>query len=351
MNTNVTNRRTEGKLTDALLILDCGLPTQQSFQGRITGLNGLVFEGVPINPPGRTRSRTVRVTNIRANPAGLGIPTGTAEFPEPEVRAAISIRGPAPVVVMSSVVLLGSPLLGLVLRMRGPNDAEGRLPNMFQDAADRNEALAADPTRTDAVSHVSIRFKEGYADAFRTASREAAKTGATAKALVTGTRFLVRFYGVPDHVQVFVTTRDMIPVSVERSAAVAVKAVLVSGTDSNGGGGVVPAPGVVPVGTGGSTVGVPIDRVRVSGGFGLAVWEWVSNDPNSPVTVEDVTFAILFAAERGHKPKGFIRMSGSLAPISTVTTSSDVSVPVPRFIDTGSTRTVFALTGERTPGA
>lgn len=45
------------------------------FQGRQAGVNSILFAGVPIDPPGTSGQRVVRITNIRANAAMLGIST------------------------------------------------------------------------------------------------------------------------------------------------------------------------------------------------------------------------------------------------------------------------------------
>ena len=55
----------------------CGRPNV--FQGRIGALqnpnqyNAVTFVGVPLDPPGTAFIRTLRITNIRANAAQLGI--------------------------------------------------------------------------------------------------------------------------------------------------------------------------------------------------------------------------------------------------------------------------------------
>jgi len=41
------------------------------FQGRQSGANQIIFMGVPVDPPGNGHTRTLRITNIRANPNTL----------------------------------------------------------------------------------------------------------------------------------------------------------------------------------------------------------------------------------------------------------------------------------------
>ncbi|MFO0504173.1 MAG: hypothetical protein ACK527_18500 [Acidobacteriota bacterium] len=43
------------------------------YQGRQSGANSLVWLGVPIDPPGTTATRIIRITNVRANANQLGV--------------------------------------------------------------------------------------------------------------------------------------------------------------------------------------------------------------------------------------------------------------------------------------
>jgi hypothetical protein len=74
----------------------CGRPNV--FQGRFGfgnnlnngAVNSVSWLGVPLDPPGTTTSRTLRITNIRANAHGLGI---NSSFFQSYVQASISING------------------------------------------------------------------------------------------------------------------------------------------------------------------------------------------------------------------------------------------------------------------
>jgi hypothetical protein len=67
------------------------------FQGRqaIAGANGgvtnsVVWLGVPLDPPGTTTNRTIRITNVRANAVGLGI---SSTFTTSQIQMNISVSG------------------------------------------------------------------------------------------------------------------------------------------------------------------------------------------------------------------------------------------------------------------
>src|SRR5262249_31824415 len=154
---------------------------------------------------------------------------------------------------------------------------------------------------------------------------------------------MAKFYNIPPDVQVFVTTRDVAAGTTRASADRRyLKAVLVPDSDANGGGGSEPKPGAVPAGTGGATDGVPIARLQTSGGSAFAVWEWVSNDPASSFTLEDVSFSVVLAVKPGASLSGVLNVSGSFAPLSTAT-FSDFDAPVPRFVQTGQPLPAFSF--------
>jgi hypothetical protein len=92
------------------LVYGCGRPNV--FQGRLasrTQLNEIVFVGVPFDPAGPGRSRTLRFTNIRANAMTFG-----------PIIAAISISGGTNVIVTPSQVQLATLAQGLTASVPKP---------------------------------------------------------------------------------------------------------------------------------------------------------------------------------------------------------------------------------------
>jgi len=330
-NVNVTNPGIDGQTTDALLVMEEGASSGwQAIAGRREGQASVIFENVRLSPPGPVGERRIRLTNLRGNISQLVMPLASGEFPDPEVRVYITVTGTAPVTVSNNLLPVALPLLGLTTMIRGGEFMDVGLPHRFLRPEEVNEDLIRDPRNVDAVTSLTIRFGEAYAHAFKTRSEE----GSSA---TNGTRFIVRFFNVPDHVRLFVTTRDAVYPVAQRSSLAAAKALLVSGPDFRGAGGKVPED--VPLGSGGRTTGVPITELPVHGGVAFAVWEWVRSG-SRPAVVEQVYFGAVLALEPDQSAAGIVLASFCFAPMSRVTTASP-SEPAPRFIDTGISRSAF----------
>jgi hypothetical protein len=83
----------------------CGRPN--AFQGRLNGLNSVVFLGVPMDPPGATGKRILRFTNLRANATAFGT------TPAP-IEAFVSVSGALAIIISSPVQTVGFSETGLV---------------------------------------------------------------------------------------------------------------------------------------------------------------------------------------------------------------------------------------------
>lgn len=338
LNTNITSSRQAGRFTEARLLSDDGL----SMAGTLEHHNVILFANVPVEGPG-TKKQNLRITNLRLSVAALGAPDRALEsgrFPDTNVVAAISITGDWPPALITPTVIMGYPRLALSLRLLGQHEEE-RPPFRFRDRAERNERLTVDPTANDAVISFCVEFKEYFQNAFKTGAQEAG-TADGLSATVHGTRMLLKFFNVPEHVHVFVTTTDVNPSDgAHNGRRHPVKAVLATGSDANGcGGGLLT--GVSP--NTATADGLPIMRIAVREGFGFAVWEWVNEARNPQTPMEHVRFGVVLGVESGHEPLGALSVSGNLAPLSTVGTSSDTEA-VPRFVEVQSPRTVFLFGG------
>lgn len=76
---------------------------------------------------------------------------------------------------------------------------------------------------------------------------------------------------------------------------------------------------------------IPVVRLQSFGPSFIAVWEW--ND------AREVRFGVLLAATPGEAAAGIGTVSGSLGPLSTVTTASEGAMtPIPRFARTQAPR-------------
>ena len=97
----------------------CGRPNV--FQGR-TALaisnggqtNSVVWLGVPLDPPGTTTSRTIRITNIRANAVGVGV---SSTFTVAQIQMNISVSGQTAVSINNPQQIVAYVQRGLVTKV------------------------------------------------------------------------------------------------------------------------------------------------------------------------------------------------------------------------------------------
>jgi hypothetical protein len=141
-----------------------------------------------------------------------------------------------------------------------------------------------------------------------------------------GTRFIIRFFNVPNGVRIATPAR-LLGTATGGHVLTIVK---VPGTDANGAGAL------------NSTL-TPASEVTITGGFGFVVYEVIDCNP---FTVENVIVPI-WAASRANTANdlpavGTLQVSAAFAPLSTVTTSNR-DAPEPRFVDTGANRSMFTL--------
>ena len=374
--------------------LGCALGTQAGNgnhpvpqYGTRTAVNTLQWNGaylpVPLIGTGATANPAtlvLRVTNMRGNVSQLGVPSGEGVFPSAQVTAFISISSSTAVPVTNNVLNIGIPLLGLIARFRGPNQEDVTLPivspqcvTQFLDGSD----ISGDRDGDEDFPHgtigdgdddddsndgaFSVRLSEGYASSFKTLGTSTV-TPATAQVergfptpssncipvatstadpggcggATQGTRFILRFYNVPNGVRIATPARlvgttseefeDLDPAPPGHQLVI----VKVAGTDANGAGAL------------NSTLS-PSSEVTITGGFGYVVYEVVNDNP---FAVENVIVPI-WVAYRANTANdlpavGTLQASAAFAPLSTVTTSNP-DAPEPRFVDTGANRSMFTL--------
>ena len=128
------------------------------FQGVQTGVNTIAWTGVPIDAPGTSGTRVIRVTNIRANAFQLGvsstlIPTQISEIISVNPSQTVTISQPPGGSVVGSV----SP--GLL--------AKTIIPLAYQQCADVNTFLLSPPGRVVTDSGIGVTATEGFAYSFK----------------------------------------------------------------------------------------------------------------------------------------------------------------------------------------
>ncbi|MGB9604919.1 MAG: hypothetical protein ACPL88_03460, partial [Bryobacteraceae bacterium] len=407
LNTNITSRLVADPASEALLLIDDPAPAFQNpctsttgctqtgtgtglpyatagpdggtppvqvrnvYQARNAAANSLVWLGVPIDPPGTTASRILRIKNVRANANQLGV---SATLVPTQIVMFVSISGETSVAVNNPQQIVGYVLPGLSVSWRNAcsSDSLSSAGASFLQCVSTNSDLAGDPTKSFSTTAFRIRFSEGFATAFK--KRNVATSGTTPTATGpqnspngvdplsgalyntetgfynpafpnvnglnvagladSGTRFRVVFSNVPAGVQVFVGTREI--ATTESTVLHLVT------TDANGAG-AYSATAATSSGTDQCGVGYSIAPVSISGGTGIAVWEVMETNPLLPGRVEvPVVIAYKANTAAGLPGLGTMTASASFAPISTVSTQSS-SAPLPRFADTGSARNVVVI--------
>ena len=323
LNTEISNRLSSGNLlTGIVFTIDSGAsPVPILMQPYLSSANTLVYTGVPISMPAQG-SVTIRIAGIRAN--ATRIPTGQ------QIIATLALNGAS---LAGSTVMLpvGTPQKGLYA---------GFTAKLV--CAQNGSPLPSEVNFTNLIAtHTafsSIRFTEGFADAFGT---QAAPAYFNAD---SGQRVIVQFSGFPSDARLFVP--DVIagsdavtatsggdfglPVfggqyvpSTEGSLLLA----RVSGASSTGVGGTpVYKPG--PASSGPVTFDT-VSELQMSSGTFYVVYEVVDANQSRMESAQ-------FPAFLGLLPDGnrVASTTGShiyLAPSSTVTTAS-ASEAIPRFL-------------------
>jgi len=411
LNTNITSRLTADPASEALLLIDDPAPANQNpctstagcshkgtgtglpyatagpdgtpaseggpiavrnvYQARYAAANSLVWLGVPVDPPGTTATRILRIKNVRANANQLGV---SSTLVPTQIVMFVSISGETSVAVNNPQQIVGYVLPGLSVSWRNAcsTDSLAGAGASYLQCVSVNSSLAGDPTASFSTTAFRIRFSEGFATSFKkrnvattpttptATAAQAAPTGVdpssgqlyntetgfynpafpttnglnVAGLADTGTRFRVVFSNVPAGVQVFVGTRDI--ATTESTVLHLVT------TDANGAG-AYSATAATSTGTDQCGKTYSVAPVSISGGTGIAVWEVMQTDPLLPGRVEvPVVIAYKANTAAGLPGLGTMTAAASFAPISTVTTQS-ASAPLPRFADTGAARNVVVI--------
>jgi hypothetical protein len=347
------------------------------YQARLTGVNQVTFFGVPIDPPGTSGHRIIRITNVRGNANQLGV---SSTLVPTQIVANISVNPP-------NLLPLNNPQQTVAFVARGLTSSV-RDAVTFIQCISANSDIAGDPTKAlqtggQNAQQFGIRFDEGFPSAWKERNiqvhlsntaggiaspqypGDAAQdvpganyfsesgfevNGVTPVGAVpngygpfggalsanaafpstrglnlagtanAGTRLFLNFGAVPNGTQIFVPTRISLVIPAANNL-VSGFAVLTS-TDANGGGGFSPT-------AGNST---NLAAVTVTGATGLAVYEILFTDPFNTERLT-VPIAIAFAANAGNnlpQPGVQSTISTGFAPLSNVGTASDTA-PIPRF--------------------
>jgi len=340
--------------------------------------NVLVWQGIPVNPPGSNRTRTFRITNVRANASGLGssqtlIPT--------QIVAYISVFPQGTLPIDNPQQTVGYVQPGLLFDVRncantGGRNTGGQTPFQCRSVSSdiyntpTSGTLPSNSASADTI--FGLRYREGFQTAFkpRLAPAQAAlsmtsgqvfnaesgfvnstigsATGGSQPGVAdTGTRLAARFVNVPANVRIFVSTTNVVALSTSSAAAVLVttdpSGASALGTTGN------PSAPVGPISIACSqlsTATTPGVEVPLTSGTGLAVWEVTSTDPNVNETlIFHMGYAFVANAAAGQPALGTSTIIGNFAPFYSAAGAGSASsgLPVPRFTASTTSTALFTI--------
>ncbi|HWP84321.1 MAG TPA: hypothetical protein VNN17_03985 [Terriglobia bacterium] len=369
LNTTVTSRLTADPWSEALLLIDEPQPNDQKFcsasnlnvfplnascpitgtgtgegtyngspgrpnifQARQASTNSTTWLGVPLNAPPFRAPRVMRITNLRVNANQLGIPPAGTPM---KIIGSIKINtgGANPVslpvtdlgiIVAESINSLDFSVQDVITQPHCETHSPGQsvlqlryrelFPAVFRR---RNIAVTSQDPLGSTGNQDALGFPYQTESGFY--NRNLPPPDGTAGLADHGTRLIARFNNVPNMVQVMVQTNP---------SSGTVSAQLIN-TDINGAGPFSAIPPTTSLPGMGNVFPVPI-----VGGTGRAVWEIINSDPQATETLPILvtTFFTSGGTFPTSPPIGTSTVTGSLAPLSTVNTSSS-STPIPRFVD------------------
>jgi hypothetical protein len=331
------------------LIVNENFAAAHVYQGVLAPGNtfSVLFAGVTI-PAGTVA--TIRITNIRiAVPAASGV----AGLPTP-VQEIVTTSPVGIVPITTPVQIVGYVQPSFEFSVTSCTGGSGGTTS-FQQCISQ--------PRTAGDLHFGIKFKELFPTAFKPvlppggevtlpsllAVNNNSETGLfftaadasyTREKATQGTRLIVKFTGIPDGVDIFVTDREIAGAS---ASSTTITALNVPDADVNGAGGTMSASdgaqakcgGVLQVGNG--IVPPPADLVAVNvnadRSIMWAVWEVTASDPN---LIESLVFGVevSYTAQTSAGLPGLTTVpgavNGTLAPLSTDVTAS-ATAKRPRF--------------------
>lgn len=406
LNTNVTSRLLNSPVSEAILTIDEPVPANQRlcspastspvvpcvvtpapgnitgvnyagaspvttpnvFLGEQAGANSIVWRGIPVDAPGTTGTRVIRITNVRANANQLGV---SSTLIPSQIITFISATSSTSIPINNPQQTTGFVLPGLSFSVRNAaNDASLATAGLSAlQCNSLNKDIAGDNTK--AVSAVSgyLRFMEGFASSFKPRNAAAFTSADVSPAPIAqdqlgsiyntetgfynpvlaitnssnsaglanqGTRLMARFNNIPQGVQLFVgvyeTGATATTGGTGGAGAVGSRVRLIS-TDATGAGAFSAA----------SATSGNYAPVTLSGGSGVAVWEVMRADSILTETVDiPMAFAFVSNTTANLPALGTGTVNGNFAPISTVTTASS-SAPIPRFADTATNRNAIVV--------
>jgi len=382
LSTNITSRLISGTASEAMLLIDEPLSTQSTavaqylcpapgncpmtaassigvgnytgagagrenvYQAVKAGENSLAWLGVPVDPPGTSGNRVLRMVNVRADAASVGV---SSTLIPSNIIMYITISGTGALPLANNTLNVAYVARGMRFTATGGtyNQCEpavaGASPNPFSltfteqfGTAFRHNSPEVDwDPATAGVQNITNQYRPGtiYNSESMWSSTGLLPAGNSAAGVAgvasQGTRLIARFSNVPLYVKLYVAN------SATNGAGDIAN--IVSNHDSSGAGGSVTQTGAVS----GST------QISISNGAGVAVWEVIRSNPGA---ISALTFPVDVVYGSNPLPElGTATVTGNYAPTSNLNTMQLISVaPAPRFVNDPQSATTFTITSCQT---
>jgi len=332
------------------------------FRGLVTG-NQVQFIGIPVDAPGTANTRVFRITNIRANAAGISAgPSGTPG----SIQALISASGSTSVPINNPTQIVGFVQGGITFSTRVRTDKTAT-PNTNTNIG---FAQCSSLSRTTSIGTFILEFKEGFPSSFKTRGVQGGQavpgniynteSGFTSLATGMGT---TNTYGYADSATRLKAVLNNIPAGVNVYASLASSGSPNVTTAGTGG-----ADAVLITGEAGAVINTPatntdfcrpseigggcassMAQLAVVNGTATAVWEVTgANALQTDSYFVWITFNYSANAAQNSPPPGTATITGGFAPtpaglgVSASTASAaSLTLPIPRFIEATNSRATF----------
>lgn len=368
-----------------------------TFQGRQAGNNSVIFQGIPIDPPGTTTTRVFRITNVRVNASQLNNPRGL----QSTVNLIISTSPSGVTNPISMPITNPAPTVALAQTPLDYAIADG--PDTFLQCQNQNhtsdDPFSTTPSEPLTASNMqgaqfALRYSERFPTVFRRRSTALPPDANTSPVPITndvlglpyqtetglykatstsdwntsgssrggdlvndrtgvgvathGTRLLARFANLPNGARIWVgAALNVFQIGTTSVSTGWARATV---ADSNGGGtfgAIEPGTTSTPPQYSGRFAANGLVEVVPVGGNGYMVWEILNANTTIFERVEVPVVVTYLANTTNNLPTlGTARSDGQLAPLSTrATAGTGSSAPIPRFVEdpTNNGKNIFTI--------
>lgn len=351
-----------------------GNPRLFAAYNAIKAANGGVYAGQPLTA---SITKTYRIKNLRGAIAG-------AASVNSQIFANVQIENPAGTLQLTSAsAVVGQVLEGMRVERRNPFGGDSASFTSFNPTAlvsclTVNRDLAVDASDGDPFNggNFAIRFTEGYGVAFRPRgfvesqplsadqnqpdvnyNTESGFYNRNVLGLLGiadhGTRLRIVIDNVPANVRIYTSVAatqgtsptiggyavvaDATGLNTGSATQPAIPTALISSPLLPAGGLTNPGPGFAPF----ETTNQGLIHAPVTGGRMTQAWEIYGA---SPALIESINFVITVAYRSANNPGlGAATFRGTFAPVHTSAVAGGAAVPVPRFVDGGTSLEAFSI--------